>query len=136
MTIAARIQEHWREFKRAQPGERFQARYRRRQRKPHNLLTRMCYTVLGIALLIVGVILLPAPGPGFLVLIPGAALIAEESQIAARALDWLDVKLRRLATFAQRTWTQATPAVKAMIVGFALVAAAIAGWAGYVVLLA
>jgi hypothetical protein len=44
-----------------------------------------------------GLVLLPLPGPGLLVITAGVLLMAEESHAAARALDWLEVKARRLA---------------------------------------
>jgi hypothetical protein len=49
----------------------------------------------GTALIAVGLVMLVAPGPGILVVAIGGALLAEESLLAARALDWLEVKIRR-----------------------------------------
>ena len=40
--------------------------------------------------MLAGVVMLVMPGPGLLAMILGAALIAEESLIAARLLDRLD----------------------------------------------
>ncbi len=54
-----------------------------------------------------GLFFLPAPGPGFLILFAGAALLAEESLTAARALDWTEVRLRRLAKWGRRAWRAA-----------------------------
>jgi hypothetical protein len=44
-----------------------------------------------------GFILLFVPGPGLLLIAVGAALLARESLAVARALDWLEVRGRRLA---------------------------------------
>jgi hypothetical protein len=53
-------------------------------------------TILGGTLLFaLGLVMLVAPGPGILVVVVGGALIAEESLLMARALDWSEVKIRR-----------------------------------------
>jgi hypothetical protein len=44
------------------------------------------------------------PGPGILVLFVGAGLLAEQSLITARALDWTEIRLRRLVAWAQKAW--------------------------------
>jgi hypothetical protein len=41
-------------------------------------------------------VLLVLPGPGLLVGAIGAALLAGESKIVARGLDWLDLRVTRL----------------------------------------
>jgi hypothetical protein len=46
--------------------------------------------------MVLGVVFLPLPGPGLLIIAAGALLVAEESLSAARALDWLERKARRL----------------------------------------
>lgn len=45
--------------------------------------------------MIVGVSALPLPGPGLLIIALGALLIAEQSRAVARALDRLELWLRR-----------------------------------------
>jgi UPF0716 family protein affecting phage T7 exclusion len=77
------------------PGRRFSALHRlRRQRRGRVLKT---LTMLGGALLVlVGVLLLPTPGPGLLTLLLGVGLIASESLAIARALDRLELRLRSL----------------------------------------
>ena len=49
----------------------------------------------GTLLFALGLVMLVAPGPGILVVVVGGALIAEESLLMARALDWSEVKIRR-----------------------------------------
>lgn len=74
--------------------------------------------MLGVAIIAVGVIALPAPGPGTLVLAIGGALMARESLAVARALDWLEVKLRRAARWAGRLW-HGTPLWAKVVIGLA-----------------
>jgi hypothetical protein len=56
----------------------------------------MLTIVAGTLLLAVGLVMLVAPGPGILVVVLGGALLAEESQLIARFLDWAEVGIRRL----------------------------------------
>lgn len=80
---------------RGSPGRRFSALYRlRRQRKPRWL--RIAGVVGGGMLMLLGVLLVPTPGPGLLALLLGAGLIATESLAFARALDRLELRLREL----------------------------------------
>jgi hypothetical protein len=76
-------------------GQRFRAFYQRHHRRPH--LARTIVTIgAGFALIAVGLILLVLPGPGLLVGAFGAALLAGESLVVARALDWVDVRVTAL----------------------------------------
>lgn len=68
-----------------------------------------------------GIFFLPAPGPGMLILFIGASLIAQESLLAARTLDWTEFRLRALAARSRRWWRSASPAAKALLAVSALV---------------
>lgn len=86
---------HGQEFLAARSGTRFQLRYRQRllERSTWRVLLSMA---LAIVLVPVGFVMLVLPGPGFLVLILAAALVAGESLYAARALDRVDLAFTRL----------------------------------------
>jgi hypothetical protein len=43
--------------------------------------------------------MMPLPGPGWPVVLLGAALLARESPRAARALDWVEARFRRLLSW-------------------------------------
>ena len=88
------LKKRWRALKKSHPGRRFQDRHE--QRKNRSGLWKAFYLVAGTALCLIGIVLMPAPGPGFLVVFVGGALLAEESLLAARALDWLELKGRAL----------------------------------------
>jgi uncharacterized protein (TIGR02611 family) len=133
---AHRIRANWEEFKSARAGTRFQARFRRRQRQGHKPVTKFFYIVTGFVVLMMGLVLIPAPGPGFLVVLPGAALIAEESYFAARLFDTIELKARRIGRAAVRTWKHAPPLLKAALAALALVAAVAAAFAAYEAFLA
>ena len=77
-----------------------------------------------------GIVALPAPGPGSLVIVLGAALLGRELRPVAKAFDWLELFLRRNWQRLRRTWKSASPAgrvgltVIAGIVGLGVLAGA------------
>jgi hypothetical protein len=79
---------------RGTPGRRFRALHRSRRRR-HAALKALSIAT-GVFLILVGVVLLPTPGPGLLAAALGAGLIAGESLAFARALDRLELRLRSL----------------------------------------
>ena len=85
----------WQELKRGEPGRRFQSRYERRGRGG-GAVRKWLLIAGGLLLVLAGIAFLPLPGPGLLIIAAGALLMAEESLGAARALDWLELKARRL----------------------------------------
>jgi uncharacterized protein (TIGR02611 family) len=62
------------------------------------LAWRIGVTVVGVAVIAVGIVLLPLPGPGWLIIFAGLGLLATEYEWAARLLAWVRDRLRR--------WTQ------------------------------
>ena len=100
-----RLRKQWLHMKRARPGHRFRARYEHRRRQHANPLWTPLYLMLGTVLFLLGLVLLVAPGPGFLLIFVGAAMVAEESLWVARALDALELKLRRVAARRRRRYT-------------------------------
>ena len=93
------LREQWRRFASRPAGRRFQMRYRARREKPAGRTRKVVIIGLGAVLMLVGAIMLVLPGPGALVLIAGAALVGEESLVAARVLDrcdlWIARRIRR-----------------------------------------
>jgi hypothetical protein len=100
------VKRTWRAFRRSQPGYRFQERYNRRQQTtsgpfdPKHLL----YLVGGIAIIIVGVLVAPIPGPGGVIALLGLALIGSEFLPIARVLDWGELRLRDLVRWGRMLW--------------------------------
>jgi hypothetical protein len=91
-----RLRKAWRELKSAPPGHRFEARYERARRHGHGMLRKWLIMGGGVLLLVAGVAFLPLPGPGLLIIAAGGLLMAECSQSVARAMDWTEVRVRRL----------------------------------------
>jgi len=92
------LQRHWRAFRDAPAGTRFQRRYRRRLEHPSGWLRKVLVMLAAAGLVVLGLAMLVLPGPGLLALLVAAAPIAEESLLVARLLDRIDFAIsRRLA---------------------------------------
>lgn len=111
------LKQRWHHFTQAVPGERFKEHFKRRQQaQPSTLHKKILAIGGGILIMGVGLFFLPAPGPGALILFMGAMLIAQESLAAARALDWADLRLRRMVAWSLRIWRRSSGEVKLLLV--------------------
>jgi uncharacterized protein (TIGR02611 family) len=102
-----------------------------------NLAYRVGVAVLGIVVLVLGILAIPYPGPGWAIVFAGLGLLATEFAWAQRALKWLRGKYRQ-----GMAWLSARgPAMRvfAAVATFALVVATlwilgtfglIGGWIG------
>jgi hypothetical protein len=88
--------EHWRELRDAVPGERFQRRHYGRRERGHSKFEKVFVMLAGSFVLLLGVLMLATPGPGLVLMLVGAVMLAQESLVLARALDSLELWLRRL----------------------------------------
>ena len=103
--MRAWIKQHWQLFSAAPPGRRFRTSFERRQQERPRAFHRKILAIgTGVLAMGLGLVMLIAPGPGILFLALGAMLIAQESLSAARTLDWMDLRLRRLAARARNAW--------------------------------
>lgn len=87
-----RFRRDWQLLRSGAPGERFQ-RYHRQRRSPDGGM-RVGPLVAGALVVLVGIVLLPAPGPGIIVVAVGCALLAGESLRVARLMDRSETALR------------------------------------------
>lgn len=126
--MTAKLKRRWRELRAGEPGRRFQDGYRRRHARSAQRGRRIALLGAGAVLVLAGLFLLPAPGPGTVVLVLGAGLMAEESLAAARVLDWVELRVRGAAEWGLAAWRRAGIPAKAAIV---LLTAAAAGGAGF-----
>ena len=130
--MLSELKKHWRTFRNATPGKRFEKQHDARAGGPPPIV----FYAAGAVLLAGGVVLLFIPGPGLLLIAFGAALIARQSLWLAKRLDRLELVLRRAAQKARTGWRRSSAAVRAAIVAAAVLGAAGAGYAGYVWLFA
>lgn len=122
------LKKHWHDFKASKPGRRFLDFYEQRQvdRENGQIWRRILYIGLGLFFTIAGIVFLGMPGPGLLVIGLGLGLIAGEFESMARALDRVEVWLRRGATALRRIWNglQSYQRVLVVLIGLAVLALA------------
>ncbi len=121
------IEQHWREFRKSKPGQRFKDRYRRRRRdEQSHIVWRIFLITLGAVIALGSLILAPLPGPGWATVFVGLMILAGEVLPAARFLDWLEVWLRKLGRLVHRVWQDSVGGKIAVILAGALGIAAVA----------
>jgi hypothetical protein len=126
-----KLEREWQRFRRSKPGRRFQQRYEDKQRSRRGMLRKTLVTATGVLIFAAGIFLLFAPGPGTVLLVIGGGLIAEESLLAARALDWAEVRLRKLYTRSLQLWNGTPPATRVVLVICALLIVASLAFGAY-----
>lgn len=133
-----RTKQSWQAFRDSDPGRRFQDRYDRRQEAEHGRWDRwtVINIVLGGAIALAGLLLVPAPGPGWIITFVGLGLLGSEFALMARALDWIEVKIRGVAGWAKDVWDQSSLVVKALLVVAGVVSVAALGYGAYRLLVA
>jgi hypothetical protein len=134
--MISELREAWHELQDAEPGRRFRERYRRRTHDSHGRVRKPLVLAGGIALIVIGLVGIVAPGPGLVGVAVGGALVAEESYFAATVLDKLEITLRRLGASALRLWNTASGALRAALVLSAVVIALLATFLAWRVLFA
>jgi uncharacterized protein (TIGR02611 family) len=107
------LKRRWRSLKHAPSGERFIRYYRNHNDPDRPVWRRVVSIAIGVVIMLGGIVALPAPGPGTLVIVIGAALLAKELKVVARALDAIERWLRGLWRWARRTWKKTSPAGRA-----------------------
>lgn len=90
------MKKGWQELKRGRPGHRFQDRYARRRESARGIAGKCAYVCAGVLILLLGIVFLPLPGPGMVIVALGALVMAEGSRTAAKTLDALELRARRL----------------------------------------
>ena len=113
----------WADVWRGTPGKRFEQRYRRKHPGSRRSTRKILTIVVGLLVLVVGIVMLPAPGPGMVVVALGAGIVAQASLAAARALDWCELRIRALLAWARKLWARAGTLARAAILLTGLVLA-------------
>ena len=130
------IKRSWQRFKADPPGQRFQQQFKRRHAVARTLLQRALVVGGGVLLTGVGIFLFFLPGPGVLFVLLGAVLTAQQSITVARGLDWTEIRLRKLLAQSPGAWRRFSAALKILLVGLAVVAAAAVGFGAFKLLTA
>ena len=120
------MKQHWQEFKASKPGQRFKDRYRRRrQDEQGHVIWRIFLIALGAVIAVGSFVLAPLPGPGWATVFVGLMILAGELLPAARFLDWLEVRLRKLWWFTRKVWKSSVLGKVAVVLVALTLAAAI-----------
>jgi len=99
------LKHRWHQFAAVPPGQRFQAHFQRRQQtRPRELHRKILAIGGGILIMGAGIFFMLAPGPGVLIFLIGALLVAEESLATARLMDWADLRLQRRVAWILARW--------------------------------
>ena len=109
------LKREWAQLKRGKPGSRFQDQFDRNQREKKSNIGRVLRVVAGLILLPVGLFFLAVPGPGLVIIALGAVLIAREFRFAARLLDAVEVRGRKLMTWTQQRWRRLVQARRKVV---------------------
>jgi len=129
-TVWSALKNRWHELAEEPAGRRFQNRFRRKQKEGHGSL-RIVGMIVGILFIAGGIVLLVIPGPGTVLLIIGAAFLAETSEVSARVLDRLELKLRTFGEWALDRWRRTGMIARSALVISTVAVAGTAAWLAY-----
>ena len=87
------IRQELRKLRDAEPGERFEAGYERT--KVDNRVLRTSLVVLGFVLMVTAAVTFWVPGPNFVLVLAGLALVGGQSRTVAKLMDRGEVAVRR-----------------------------------------
>ena len=120
------LRENWRQLKDGEPGRRFRDVCDGQQHRSSGglLAARLFAAGAGALLIVAGVFLMPAPGPGWATVILGLALLATAWRPAARLLDWAEPRARSAWDRVKTRWHDASVTEKMTIGTVAVVVAA------------
>ncbi len=135
IAVSNQIERGLSEFRRYPPGERFQARFHRREGRRSGPTMRLLLMTGGILLALVGVLMLAMPGPGLLAFLIGVSVVAQESLTAARMLDWLELRIRAVGCRMLSRWQKSSQGARLMAVLSALAVLVVLGYGSYAALL-
>lgn len=133
MAIPAALHELWADAHRGSPGHRFQAWYRRTHtaRNRRHWFGRVLKIFAGLLAIAIGILEIVFPGPAFVFLLIGGGLLATESMIIARSMDWAELHVRRWWRTGRHYWGKLALPVRIALSVVAACAGAAAMWATY-----
>lgn len=125
-----RIKDRLRRFKESEPGHRFQDQHAARREAHSSAFGRVLRLGAGIVVTVVGIIAMPAPGPGTLITAFGLVMLAHESLVVARLLDASEVKLRPIVLGALAWWKRRGTGARIALGALALLLVGLCALAG------
>ena len=111
---------HWRTFREIDAGHRYQSRYHFLQRRTRKGLVSVYWRPFslfcGPLLIIMGFVLIPTPGPSYIIIAIGLWLLAGEFLLLARLFDRVGARLGRLGRWIKGLWRSSPAAMKVLAV--------------------
>jgi len=125
-----KAKETWRRFKHSEPGRRFQDHHRYQQGRiaSSSYLRWFFGTIGGLLVVVGGIIAVPGPGPGWLIILLGLWMLTGELLFFARFMDRVEVRLSKLVRCVIDIWTISSALVKGLIILMILVCVAVLGY--------
>ncbi len=124
------LKDRWQRFRARKPGHRFVETYNEGRRGKRSTAGHIGRLIAGVLLSVVGVVLMPAPGPGMLVVVLGLALLAHESLTVARILDAAELRVRPPVLALLAWWKRRSRGTHIVLILAGLILGAIAALAG------
>lgn len=125
------ISQHWEQFRHYPSGERFERYYRSRHESTRSTTKKALLMGAGILVMVAGVIFLAIPGPGLLVMLIGAGLIARESLFVSRTFDRMEPHVLKLARWCKKTWQSLPKEAKILLIAIATILGLLALYIAY-----
>jgi hypothetical protein len=132
--IPQRLKKQWSDFKRSRPGSRFRDRYERHKKNPSPWWARVLQIGGGLLMIVVGLFFAVAPGPASIFFFLGGGLLASESLLIARLMDWLEVKCRLVVAWAKKRWRRLSRPGKGAVIALAAAGSGACVFVSYLVM--
>ena len=95
--MISKLKKTMRQLRHSKPGRRFVDHYHQKKHDNTSAWKRWLVIILGMVMTLAGLVLSLPPGmPGFLLWMPGLALVASQVKAVAIALDKLECAVRNL----------------------------------------
>jgi uncharacterized protein (TIGR02611 family) len=125
------IQALWRQLVEEKPGKRFKNLHEKMHTRETSPCLRWTLPILGFVIAVAGLIMIPAPGPGTIILFFGLGMIATECRPLAHWLDGIEVMARAVRREFLSWWRQSSHWSKAGFEALITIILAATGYVGY-----
>lgn len=117
-TATAKVKRSFKQVRDGRPGHRFQDYYRRskQSKTKANAMGRVVRISVALVAFTIGCALAVFPGPAIPFFFIAGALLAAESKVMARLMDWIEVRLRTVFDWGKKHWDRLPLAARVVLV--------------------